>query len=89
MDHNYAREKLELLQRDLDRYNDGEFFRQMSRITEGATGYQGWEDMANGLKRINDAAKDCTGREPSLSVLLYAIDEVFTEAGLVTALPKK
>lgn len=38
MNHNYARDKLQLLLRDLDYYNDGEFQRQMMRIVSGATG---------------------------------------------------
>ena len=37
MNHNYAREKLALLLRDLDSYSADEFKRKMARIVDGAT----------------------------------------------------
>lgn len=38
LDKNYARQKMEILLRDLDCYNSSEFWREMSRIASGATG---------------------------------------------------
>lgn len=43
--HDYAREKLTLLLRDLDRYDGDEFWRQMSRIAHGATDHPSAEEL--------------------------------------------
>ena len=37
MDTNYAKGKLKLVLRDIDNYNDGEFWRELSRIAYGST----------------------------------------------------
>ncbi len=37
MNANYAKGKLKLLLRDIDNYDDGEFWREMSRIAYGST----------------------------------------------------
>ncbi|AIA76267.1 hypothetical protein FF32_15910 [Halomonas campaniensis] len=54
IDHNYAREKTQLLLRDLSNYNAGEFWREMSRIASGATA----SIHAEGLKAERDALAD-------------------------------
>ena len=51
MDHSYARSKLTVLLRDLDRYTGEEFWRQLSRIAAGSTG----AIHAEGLKQQHDA----------------------------------
>ncbi len=45
MDHGYARTKLTQLLRDLDHYNQFEFWRQMSRIAHGATSMPHAEEL--------------------------------------------
>lgn len=50
MKHDYAREKLTLLLRDLDSYNGDEFWRQMSRIANGATHHPSAEGLQEALK---------------------------------------
>lgn len=45
MDHDYARQKLETLLRDVNSYTGEEFWRQMSRIAGGATGTSHAEEL--------------------------------------------
>lgn len=45
----YVRQKLECLLRDLDSYTAGEFWREMARIAEGATGIPHAESLAREL----------------------------------------
>lgn len=75
MKHKYAREKLTLLLRDLDHYNGDEFWRQMSRIANGATQHPSAEVLqetvtlsvtclteiynALGLGGINETKRHC------------------------------
>jgi len=54
MKHNYAKDKLELLLRDLSNYTADEFRRQMMRIASGATG-QDIPDDAHTIKAERDA----------------------------------
>lgn len=51
MNYDYAKEKLECLLRDLEHYTGEEFWRQMARISSGATGLENPEDL---LKNKNN-----------------------------------
>lgn len=60
MDHNYAREKLQALLRDLPAYTGEEFWRQMSRIAAGATGTDHAEELVaerDSLQRLADVRR--------------------------------
>lgn len=93
MNKDYAKEKLELLLRDLDNYNDGEFWRQMARIADGATtGQPNAEQLQKENKALqakNDAlvarlARIIEARKPlstdySSSDIFQRIDAVICE----------
>jgi hypothetical protein len=76
MDHSYAREKLTLLLRDLDSYTAGEFWRQMSRIANGASKLESAEQLKQ--ERDQLAAQNARLREglnQSIELLVTAIHE--------------
>ena len=52
LDTNYAKKKLRTLLRDVDNYNCGEFWRQMSRIACGATGRDHAEELEKRIKEL-------------------------------------
>lgn len=70
MDHNYARQKLQVLIRDLSHYTGDEFWREMSRIAGGATGADHAEELQAKLAAIGRLSPtDYDDREQLLGAL--------------------
>lgn len=75
MDHHYARDKLELLLRDLGNYSADEFSRQMSRITAGATGRpEASEQIATLERQVEDRDKEIIALSSPERVALHNPD---------------
>lgn len=90
MKHEYAREKLMLLLRDLDRYNGDEFWREMSRIAHGATDHPSAEDLLKERDALARFANDMVTEifeHPGSDIDGKLAEDCLLEAGIIFAAP--
>lgn len=84
MKHDYAREKLMLLLRDLDRYNGDEFWREMSRISHGATDHPSAENLLRKRDEYRNhlaAIAEMTGNSDDIGAAHEGVNAVIEELG--------